>query len=75
MDLQSNRLIIFSRTEDFLVPTYKYKLPSLIPWIQKGSIHERIEELSKIGRNDDGSIYRKAGSQEYVSGLDCKKME
>ena len=33
------------------------------------TIHERIEELSKIGRNSDGSIYRKAGSQEYFDAV------
>ena len=33
------------------------------------TIHERIEELSKIGRNDDGSIYRKAGTKEYFDAV------
>ena len=33
------------------------------------SIHERIEELSHIGRNDDGSIYRKAGRREYYDAV------
>ena len=33
------------------------------------TIHERIEQLSEIGRNDDGSIYRKAGSKEYFDAV------
>ena len=33
------------------------------------NIHERIEELSQIGRNADGSIYRKAGTQEYYDAI------
>ena len=33
------------------------------------NIHERIEELSQIGRNDDGSIYRKAGTKEYYDAI------
>ena len=33
------------------------------------TIHERIEELSQIGRNKDGSIHRKAGRREYYDAI------